>query len=55
MPKILRIFLIIFNFIILISSPAFGDEFNIASVDLGNIKNFFHLNPLVIFLYTLMP
>ena len=41
MPKNLRIFLIIFNFIILTSSPAFGDEFKIASVDMGNIKNLF--------------
>ena len=41
MPKNFRIFLIIFNFIILISSHAFGDEFKIASVDIGNIKNLF--------------
>ena len=33
MPKNLRIFLIIFNFIILISSYAFGGELKIASVD----------------------
>ena len=41
MPKNFRIFLIIFNFIILKSSHAFGDEFKIASVDMGNIKNLF--------------
>ena len=41
MSKILRIFLIIFNFIILISFHAFGNEFRIVSVDMGNIKNLF--------------
>ena len=41
MPKILRVFLIIFNFIILISFHDFGKEFKIVSVDVGNIKNLF--------------
>ena len=41
MPKNFRTFLINFNFIIFTSSHAFGDEFKIASVDMGNIKNLF--------------
>ena len=41
MLKNLRIFLIISNFIILISSHAFGNVFKIASVDKGIIKNLF--------------
>ena len=41
MPKNLRIYIIIFNFIILISSHAFANEFKVASINLGNIKNLF--------------
>ena len=41
MTKFLRIFIIIFNFIILISSHSFGNEYKVASVDMGNIKNLF--------------
>tara|TARA_B100001248_G_scaffold100915_1_gene75020 strand:- start:325 stop:702 length:378 start_codon:yes stop_codon:yes gene_type:complete len=41
MLKILRMFIIIFNFIILISSHSFGNEYKVASVDMGNIKNLF--------------
>ena len=41
MPKNLRICLIIFNFIILISSHAFANEFKVAIINLGNIKNLF--------------
>ena len=41
MPKNLRIYIIIFNFIILISSHAFPNEFKVASINLGNIKNLF--------------
>ena len=41
MPKNLKIFLIISNFIILTTSHAFGNVLKIASVDMGNIKNLF--------------
>ena len=41
MLKNLRIFIIIFNFIILTSSHAFGNNFKIASVYMSNIKNLF--------------
>ena len=41
MPKNIRIFIKIFNFIILISSHSFGNEYKVASVDMGNIKNLF--------------
>ena len=41
MPKNIRIFIKIFNFIILISSHAFGNEFKVTLVDMSNIKNLF--------------
>ena len=46
MLKNLRIFIKIFNFIILTSSHAFGNEFKIASVGMGSIKNFFSSGPI---------
>ena len=41
MTKIFRIFLIIFNFIILEISHASVNDFKIASLDMGNTKNLF--------------